>query len=1012
MRCGNCKIQPKVEGVQRNIRGTSWVVNGLSRSQAPVVSWSGNGPAYGGTPSDNALLAAIADLKARGLKVTFYPLMMMDIAENNSLNNPYTQTVGQPTYPWRGRITCDPAQGLVGTPDKTSAINVQVDAFVGQAQVGHFNAFGETITYSGPIDWGYRRMILHYAKLVQLAGGVDAFLIGSEMRQMTFLRSSQTQFPFVDALVDLAVDVRSIVGTGTKISYAADWSEYSGYQPSDEAGSKYFHLDKLWGNDVIDAIGIDNYMPLSDWRDGVDHHDALIANSPYDLDYLQGNIAGGEGFDFYYGSSSDRLNGTRSEISDGDYNEAWVWRYKDLKNWWANTHHNRIEGVRASLPTEWVAQSKPFWLTELGCGAVDKGSNLPSAFADPKSAENALPYFSNGAADPLQQRQHLRAYHLYWQPDSADFEESNNPISSIYGSRMLDPERIYVWTWDARPFPAFPNNLSVWSDGKNYATGHWLTGRLGGMGANEFVQAIGRDYGVEIKSDISSNALIEGLHIGNVTSLRNAISPILDAADLMVVDKVDGVYVTKSSNLADLSVSKNEMASDNGEIISRTKPDFFAAIGHLAYSYSERKKAYLNTTISASSIKGEGVATVNSGLVMSEVNARYAAQISLKKLNSSDDVIEFNLPYSNIALEVGDIIDVDEQVNGPFIITEIRDGDFRRISGRAVVGQVSLLDQMEQELPELIGTPIVSVPEIVIAHLPALVDVDGASRLFIGAYAEPWPSQLIIEDVGTRVQIASLSKSATIGVVTQAIANAGGHVWDYGSRLEVELYGGHLSSESELSVMASSNRLAVERDDGSWEIIGFVVAEMVDNSTYLLSKLLRNLIGSDGDSTISVGNRVMLLDQSVAIVDVVQEALGSSVAVIAYAGASDDEGAEISVDLDLDVVLPLAPAHLKSVRNNVSDDVVISWVRRTRVNGNSWALAEVPLVLLPEKYEVQIYDGASLVRIIESGFPEVTYSVADQVADFGVLPAGFDFSVSQVSPIYGAGHSAVAQFSS
>ena len=57
------------------------------------------------------------------------------------------------------------------------------------------------------------------------------------------------------------------------VTYAADWSEYFGHQPDDGSGDVYFHLDPLWANEEIDFIGIDNYMPLSDWRDGETHAD-------------------------------------------------------------------------------------------------------------------------------------------------------------------------------------------------------------------------------------------------------------------------------------------------------------------------------------------------------------------------------------------------------------------------------------------------------------------------------------------------------------------------------------------------------------------------------------------------------------------------------------------------------------------------------------------------------------------------------------------------------------------
>ncbi len=71
-------------------------------------------------------------------------------------------------------------------------------AFVGTAAPGDFTIVGDAVVYDGPDEWCYRRFILHYAKLCKAAGGVDAFLIGSELRGLTTLRSSPTHYPFVN----------------------------------------------------------------------------------------------------------------------------------------------------------------------------------------------------------------------------------------------------------------------------------------------------------------------------------------------------------------------------------------------------------------------------------------------------------------------------------------------------------------------------------------------------------------------------------------------------------------------------------------------------------------------------------------------------------------------------------------------------------------------------------------------------------------------------------------------
>ncbi|MDB2384166.1 glycoside hydrolase TIM-barrel-like domain-containing protein, partial [bacterium] len=212
LRANQCKIQPRHEATNREIVNRIWTVSGQGRADVPVVTTHDGGPAYGGTPSDDTVLAAIADLKSRGLSVTLYPFVMMDIEDDNSLQDLYTLTSGQGAYPWRGRITCHPAPQVSGTPDQTSAAQSQIDSFVGSASSGQFSTAQDTISFSGGNDWGYRRMVLHYAHLCAMAGGVDAFLLGSEMRGLTQVRSGADTFPFVNALKTLAGDVRSVVG--------------------------------------------------------------------------------------------------------------------------------------------------------------------------------------------------------------------------------------------------------------------------------------------------------------------------------------------------------------------------------------------------------------------------------------------------------------------------------------------------------------------------------------------------------------------------------------------------------------------------------------------------------------------------------------------------------------------------------------------------------------------------------------------------------------------------------
>ncbi len=97
---------------------------------------------------------------------------------------------------------------------------------------------------------------------------------------------------------------------------------------------------------------------------------------------------------------------------------------------------------------------------------------------------------------------------------------------------------------------------------------------------------------------------------------------------------------------------------------------------------------------------------------------------------------------------------------------------------------------------------------------------------------------------------------------------------------------------------------------------------------------------------------------------------------------------------------PLSPAHLRGVRR--SDGVHLSWIRRTRSDGDGWA-GEVPLGEEIEAYTLDILNGGTLVRSIACTTPSALYAIADEIADFGIMQARLTVRVAQISSTIGAG---------
>jgi uncharacterized protein (TIGR02217 family) len=532
-----CKIYPSTNYIGGAFQSyansawsaANWQVSGLTQTSSGLIpiSTSNGATTYGGTPSDQSIVRCIRDLRARGFRVIFYPFILMDATEK----------------PWRGRITL--------TSDLTAKTSQVVSNFLGAATPSQFiwDDINLTVAYSGsPSDFTYRRFILHYANLCAVAGGVDLFLLGSELRGLETLRGpnwtpagttdanghAQWDYPFVAGLTQLAADVRVTFDSAgltrdlthykNLIAYSPDWSSWNGWQHTG-ANGQWPHLDSLFASPDIDVVSFDNYLPLSDWTLGDGGLDCQNWNAPapqtwpptadamnglglpgqpslHNAAYLQANIEGGEGFNWFYRDSAsggmgldplgtdqrctlplgDRVTQTRHAFFA---NQQLLTR-KGLRWWWNNSHravYDDGDGTGWSPhgpATAWTPQSKPIIFVEYGFATVDRCANQPNVFYDVKSSESATPFWSlwigsDGMGwfpqrDDVLADLALQAVHDYWSASA------KNPTSAA-GVPMIFTPFCCAWNWDARPFPVFPLDASVWGDGGDWATGTWIGGK-------------------------------------------------------------------------------------------------------------------------------------------------------------------------------------------------------------------------------------------------------------------------------------------------------------------------------------------------------------------------------------------------------------------------------------------------------------------------------------------------------------------------------------------------------
>ena len=572
---GTCTIIPKVE-IQGNVTNqpNPWSVGSLTRSTAQeVLRFPDGTPTYGGTPSDSSVMNLLRELKGRGLNVMFYPLAFVD-------------TITPEPKPWRGRIT--PANATDAT-----------------------NWFSKTN--------GYNDFITHYINLVvdgfALANYVDAFVIGSEYVGMTSFTDSAGSYPAIAGFQNMAAAAKGTLGAGVKTVYAADWSEYH------HAPGGWYNMDPLWADSNLDIVGIDAYFPLTPdlpqseiayqdvyngWTSG-EGWDYFYDNRPNNLPgtsnlvsnpftttmsnavvtldltgFYNAHLSVGESFTLAGctgnpgGITNAHINGLRTVLSVVDathitftagaaatsgtsgggsactidkpkYFNGFAYAWKNFGYFWANTHTNPD-----ATTTSWTAKMKPLWFTEFGFPSVDACSNQPNVFVDPTSSENSYPRESKHRVDNAAQRTALTAT-----------EDYLTALNAISGNSNLVPKR-FVWTWDARPYPQYPNLSTVWADSDLWVTGHWIEGKVGTSTLGGIISSLLDKVGITSYDVSSVQDIVDGYCIEQTIDVRSSIADLRAPFFFDVVESSGVLKFVKRGQPSVVTIPQNNIVPPTG----------------------------------------------------------------------------------------------------------------------------------------------------------------------------------------------------------------------------------------------------------------------------------------------------------------------------------------------------------------------------------------------------------------------------------------------------------------
>ena len=646
------------------------------------------------------------------------------------------------------------------------------------------------------------------------------------------------------------------------------------------------------------------------------------------------------------------------------------------------------------------------WADEVGCAAVDKGTNEPNRFVDLKSSESGLPRASNGIRDDYIQMQYLRTLFTHYK------DPALNPTSPVTGLQMVDPERIHVWAWDARPFPAFPANGALWSDNVNYSRGHWINGRAASRPLSSVVAEICEDAGVTGYDVSALHGAVRGYGLEDVTTARSALQPLMVAYGFDAIER-DGVLVfrTRGARMdADIDAGQLVYEDDAEGAIELTRSQEAEVSGRVRVGFVEADADYEIRSTEATFPDEEGQTTSTSelSLVLTSAEGQRIAERWLSEARVARDTARFTLPPSLMKVGAGDVIRLpDEHGDGLFRIDQADQTDRQALEAVRIEPAIYEPQDVTEKTFDLRNF-VAPVPvELMLMELPLLRGDEDPVAPYVAASGVPWPGSVALysatQDAGYGLNRFVTSPS-TIGLAQTVLPKACTGLYDRGPALRVQLIRGDLQSISLDQLLGGANSAAI--GDGSsdnWEVFQFAEAEIVDENTFEVRMRLRGQAGTGGlmPEEWPVGSVFVLLNGVPEQIELASSARGVTQHFRYGPGTRplSDPSYQHRVDAFLGAGLrPYNVAHLRATPNGGALDV--TWVRRTRLDGDSWDSEDVPLSEAFERYRVRVFKDGVQARQVTVNQPNWSYSAVMQAAD----GAGETYiQVAQVSETYGEG---------
>jgi hypothetical protein len=243
-----------------------------------------------------------------------------------------------------------------------------------------------------------------------------------------------------------------------------------------------------------------------------------------------------------------------------------------------------------------------------------------------------------------------------------------------------------------------------------------------------------------------------------------------------------------------------------------------------------------------------------------------------------------------------------------------------------------------------------------------------------------------------------------MGYVAQTLApGRGSGRLLHGEPLVLDLVSGSLEAVELPSLFNGANVMAIRSNAGAWEIIQFAKAEEIAAGRWRLSGLLRGQAGTEDQMVhgAPVGAEIVLLNEHVQPAGLRDGERGLELQWRIGPSGKEVDGRFFRTFTAIGGergLVPLSPVHLRHAWH-ADGSLRLSWIRRSRINADSWQGIDVPVGETDEAYQISL---AANETELFSEMTSVSTLVIPSASAAG-FPQSLQVTIRQISDAVGPG---------